>query len=150
MAAPSTSESAVAWWVEFSEIVRNFGLLAAAVAGVVLAGMRVFAANRQADASIRQAELTRRTHVADLFNRPVEQLDHEKMEVRLAAIHTLRQLGADFPDLSAAAVELLVGYYIREKVADYGDAAPPADVVEIMKLVRDRRRVGDEASPGSR
>ena len=74
------------WWIDLSEIVRNFGLLAAAIIGIALAGMRVFAANRQADASLRQAELSRRAHVADLFNRAVELLDHDKLQVRLGAI----------------------------------------------------------------
>jgi type II secretory pathway pseudopilin PulG len=57
-------------WIPVSELVRNFGLLAAAVVGLILGGMRVVAANRQADAALRQAELARRDHVADLFNVP--------------------------------------------------------------------------------
>ena len=122
------------WWVELSEIVRNFGLLAAAVVGVILAGMRVFAANRQADASLRQAELTRRTHVADLFNRAVEQLDHDKLQVRLGAIYTLRQIAEDFPDLTGAVFELL-NLYVRHAVAD-SEQTPP-DVQEIMRVLTD-------------
>ena len=73
----------MASWVELSEIVRNLGLLGAAIVGVVLAGMRVLAANRQADAALRQAELAPRAHVADLFNRAVEQLDHESFTCAL-------------------------------------------------------------------
>jgi hypothetical protein len=102
------------WWIDLSEVIRNFGLLAAAVAGVGLAALRVVAANRQANASLRQAELARREHVAALFNRAVEQLDHEKLQVRLGAIYTLRQIGADFPDLTGAVFELLSAY-LRER-----------------------------------
>lgn len=102
------------WWIHVSEIVRNFGLLGAAVVGIVLAAMRVVAANRQANASLRQAELARREHVAALFNKAVEQLDHEKLQIRLGAIYTLRQNGTDFPDLTGAVFELL-SLYLRER-----------------------------------
>jgi len=54
-------------WIAGSELVRNFGLLGAAVIGLILDGMRVVAANRQANAALRQAELARRDHVAELF-----------------------------------------------------------------------------------
>jgi hypothetical protein len=80
-----------------SELVRNFGLIGVAVAGLILGGMRVVAANRQAQAALRQAELSRRDHVAELFNRAVGQLDDPKLQVRLGAIHTLRQISRDFP-----------------------------------------------------
>ena len=129
----------MAWWVEISEIVRNFGLLGAALVGVVLAGMRVFAANRQADASLRQAELARRTHVADLFNRAVEQLAHDKLQVRLGAIHTLRQISRDFPDLTAAVFELL-NAYVREGAEDQPNEELPADIRTILEVFKEELR----------
>jgi hypothetical protein len=122
------------WWVAVSELVRNFGLLGAAVIGLILGGMRVVAANRQANAASRQAELARRDHVADLFNRAVGQLDDPKLQVRLGAIYTLRQIAQDFPDLAGAVLELL-NVYMRENAVDYGDAAVPADVQEIMHIL---------------
>jgi hypothetical protein len=73
------------WWVQFSEIVRNLsnlGLLAGGVAGLYLAWLRVSAANRQADASLKQADLARRAHVAELFTRAVGQLGDPKLERR--------------------------------------------------------------------
>lgn len=78
------------WWVAISEAARNFGLLAAGAIGVYLAWKRITVANRQAEAQTRQAELTRRDHVAELFNRAVGQLKHEKLELRLGAIFTTR------------------------------------------------------------
>ena len=93
------------------------------------------AANLQADASLRQAELTRREHVAELFNRAVGQLGDDKLEVRLAAIYTLRQIGQDFPDLTSAVFELL-NAYLRENPRDYGDGEPPIDIQEIMSIIR--------------
>jgi hypothetical protein len=45
------------WWVQFSELLRNFGLFFAAGIGIYLAWRRVSAATRQADASLQQAEM---------------------------------------------------------------------------------------------
>jgi hypothetical protein len=126
------------WWITVSELVRNFGLLAAAVIGLILGGMRVVAANRQAHAAQRQAELARRGHVAELFNRAVGQLDDEKLQIRLGAIYTLRQIAHDFPDLAGAVLELL-NVYMRENAVGYGDADPPPDVQEIMRILASTR-----------
>jgi HEAT repeat protein len=125
------------WWIAVSELVRNFGLLGAAVVGVVLAGFRVVAANRQADAALRQAELARRDHVAELFNRAVGQLDDEKLQVRLGAIYTLGQIARDFPDLTDAVSDLL-SVYARHSTLDYGEGEPPVDIREIMRILQAR------------
>jgi hypothetical protein len=124
-------------WLTISEIFRNFGLVAAGAVGIYLAWKRVTASNQQANASLQQAELARRDHVAELFNRAVGQLTHEKLEIRLGAIYTLRQISRDFPDLSEPTFELLATY-LRESVGAYGDSAPPVDVQEIMSILRNR------------
>ena len=122
------------WWISASELVRNFGLVGAAAIGLVLGGMRVVAANRQARAAQHQAELARRGHVAELFNRALGQLDDQKLQIRLGAIYTLRQIAYDFPDLAGAVLELL-NVYMRENAVDYGDASVPPDVQEIMRIL---------------
>jgi hypothetical protein len=80
----------------------------------------VVAADRQADAALRQAELARRDHVAELFNRAVGQLDDEKLQVRLGAIYMLGQISRDFPDLTDAVSDLL-SVYARQSALDYGE-----------------------------
>jgi hypothetical protein len=92
------------WWAQLAQIVQTVGLVAVGLVGVVIGWYRVRAANRQADAALRQAELARRDHVAELFNRAVGQLEDDKMHVRLGAIFTLRQITRDFPDLTAATI----------------------------------------------
>jgi hypothetical protein len=52
----------------------------------------------------------------------------------LGAIYTLRQIAQDFPDLAGAVLELL-NVYMRENAVDYGDAAVPPDVQEIMHIL---------------
>jgi hypothetical protein len=120
----------------FSEIIRNLGLLVVAVFGLYLAWKRVTSATRQADATLLQAELARRGHVAELFNRAVGQLTDAKLEVRLGAIYTLRQIAHDFPDLAKPTFELL-STYVRESAANYENNEPPIDVREIIKTLRD-------------
>ena len=122
---------------EFStilEMVRNLGLAFAAFVGIYLAWKRVAAATRQADATLQQAELARRGHVAELFNRAVGQLTDAKLEVRLGAIYTLRQIARDFPDLAEPTFELL-STYLRENSAKYEGVQPPVDVREIIKTL---------------
>ena len=123
------------WWISFSEIVRNFGLVAGGAIGIFLAWQRVRVANKQAETQIRQAALARRDHVAELFHGAVGQLKDEKLEVRSGAILTLGQICRDFPDLSGP-VRRLLAAYLSENPVDYGNASPPADVREITSIVR--------------
>jgi hypothetical protein len=122
-------------WVAISEIVRNLGIVLGGAIGIYLGWKRVTAANRQAEAQTRQAELQRRDFVAELFNRAVSQLKDEKLEVRLGAIYTLRQICDAYPDLSRPVLELLAAY-VRENAVDYGDQLPPADIREVMSTLR--------------
>ena len=89
------------------------------------------AANGQARAAQHQAELARRGYVAELFNRAVGQLDDEKLQIRLGAIYTLRQIAHDFSGLAGAVLELL-NVNMRENAFEYGDSAVPPNVQEIL------------------
>lgn len=118
-------------WVLFSEIVRNVGLALAAFGGVVLAWWKLAPERTQAGSAAAQADLARRAHVTELFNRAAGQLGEERLEVRLAAIYVLREIGRDFPDLANPVFELLQAH-LRERQTGYQDAAPPIDVQAIM------------------
>jgi hypothetical protein len=122
------------YWVSLSEIIRNIGLVIGGAIGIYLAWKRVIASNKQADAQLRQAELSRRDHVVELFNRAVGQLKDDKLEIRLGAILTLGQICLDFRDLSAPVVRLLSTYLKEEKV-DYGETDAPADTGEIIRII---------------
>jgi hypothetical protein len=87
-------------WVALSEIVRNVALTVAAAVGSILAWRQLSPAALQARSANMQAELARRAHVTELFNRAVGQLSDPKLEVRLAAVYILREVANDFPDLS--------------------------------------------------
>jgi hypothetical protein len=137
-------EWSIQFWLQFSEVIRNFALIGAGAVGIWIAWKRATAATRQAEAALRQSEianeqakLSRREHVAELFNKAVEQLVSEKLEVRLGAIFTLRQIGNDFSDLSGPTFQLL-NAYLREHDKDYGDGLPPADISEIIETLKER------------
>ena len=110
------------------------GLWLQALVGIYLAWKRVVASNKQAEAQLLQAELSRRNHVTELFNRAVGQLKDEKLEIRLGAILTLGQVCTDFRDLSGPVIQLLTTYLRQEKV-DYGEIDAPADIGEIIRII---------------
>ena len=124
-------------WVAASEIVRNLALALAAVVGAFLAWRQLSPASQQARSANTQAELARRSHVTELFNRAASQLRDPNLEVRLAAIYVLREVAKDFPDLSNPVFELLQAYLRAGKI-DYVGENPPADVREIVSILRDR------------
>jgi hypothetical protein len=124
-------------WVALSEIVRNAALAVAAVVGSYLAWRQLSPAASQARSASTQAELARRAHVTELFNRAVGQLRDPNLEIRLAAIYVLREVARGFPDLSDPIFELLQAY-LRAGNIDYGDEEPPIDVKEIVSLLRNR------------
>ncbi len=124
-------------WVALSEILRNAALAFAAIIGAILAWRQLSPAALQARSANTQAELARRAHVTELFNRAVGQLRDPNLEVRLAAIYVLREVAKDFPDLSDPIFELLQAY-LRAGHIDYGDEEPPIDIQEIVKLLRDK------------
>jgi hypothetical protein len=132
------------WWIDFSELVRNLGLLLGGAFGLYLAWKRVTVANKQAEAQIKQAnaqtfqaDLARKDHVVELFNRAAGQLKDEKLEVRLAAVWTLIQICDDLEDISNPSYKLLTTF-MKENAIEYGDAKMPPDIMEIMRFIRRR------------
>lgn len=123
--------------VEISEIIRNYAIVLGGLTGLGVAIWRAVAANRQSNAQLQQMQQGRREHVAEIFGRAVEQLDAEKLHVRLGAIYTLREIVEAYPDLSRSAVDLLSSYLTT---VDYADEEPPIDVQEVMKIVIPRRK----------
>jgi hypothetical protein len=124
-------------WVALSEFLRNVAITIAAIVGAILAWRQLSPAALQAKSANAQADLARRAHVTELFNRAVGQLRDPNLEVRLGAIYVLREVAKDFPDLSNPVFELLQAY-LRAGNIDYGDDVPPIDIREIMKILRSR------------
>ena len=128
------------WWAQYSEAVKNLLLIVGGGFGLYIAWLRVTAANQQAEASMRQAELGRRAHVAELFTKAAGQPSDDKLEVRLAAIYTLREIGKDFPDLGGVVLELLSAYFRDHKQVYSLVEDPPADIREISHILQQMER----------
>lgn len=124
-------------WIAVSEIIRNVALAIAACIGALLAWRKLGPDRKQADTAEAQAGLARRAHVSELFNRAAGQLGDQHLEVRLAAIYVLHEIGRDFPDLADPVFELLQAH-LRERDAAYRDDEPPVDVRAIIEALRMR------------
>jgi hypothetical protein len=135
LASPAPSDQ-IAYLIQISELVRNHGLVVAAGLGLVLAWWRSRASNRQAIAALRQAEVAQRNHVVEMFNRAVDQLGSEKLEVRLGAIYTLKRITRDpqYIDYKIPILETLAAY-VRERTRDDTNSEPPVDIREIMNFL---------------
>jgi hypothetical protein len=132
------------WLPERWEDIRTIGVLVGGAYGLWLARSRVKAANaqasaqtRQAEAQIQQADVARKDHIAELFNRAAGQLKDKKLEVRLAAIFTLGQICDNFDDLSDPTIRLLTTM-MTENPLNYGDGKMPPDVREILRIIQSR------------
>lgn len=136
MATNSVPSDRIAYLVQISELIRNYGLIVAAGLGVVLAWWRSRASNRQAIAALQQAELAQRNHVVEMFNRAVDQLGSEKLEVRLGAIYTLNRISRDpqYADYRVPILETLAAY-VRERTRDDTNAEPSVDIRAIMNFL---------------
>jgi hypothetical protein len=126
----------LSYLIQISELVRNYGLIAAAGLGLALAWWRSLASNRQAIAALRQADVAQRNHIVEMFNRAVDQLGSEKLEVRLGAIYTLKRISRDpqYVDYKVPILETLTAY-VRERTREGTDAEPSVDIREIMKFL---------------
>lgn len=126
------------WWIDVSEVARNFGIVAAGATGLLIAWLRVRAANRQARASIDQSETARRAHVAEIFKDAVGLLGGDRLEIRLGAILTLRQIADGFAEYRGYVIEVLSAY-LRNRALEpsEGEAVPP-DIKAIMAMLEER------------
>ena len=134
------------WLPERWEDIRTIGVLVGGAYGLWLARSRVKAANeqasaqtRQAEAQIQQADVARKDHIAELYNRAAGQLNDKKLEVRLAAIFTLGQICDNFADLSDPTIRLLTTI-MTENPLNYENRRVPPDVQEIMLIIQRRGR----------
>jgi hypothetical protein len=117
--------------VEVSELVRNWGLVAAGFTGLAIAIWRAIAADRQSRAQRDGLYQTRREYVTTLFSEAVPALDDDKLHVRLGAIFTLREIVEAFPNLSRPTVDLLSAYL---ESVEY-DGIVPRDVEEFLAII---------------
>lgn len=76
--------------------------------------------------------------MVEIFNRAIDQLGNDKLEVRLGAIYTLKRISRDpqYADYRLPILETLAAY-VRERSRDDTDAEPAVDIREIMKFLNE-------------
>lgn len=119
-----------------SEVWRNWGIVVGGAIGLMLAVWRGFAVDRQSRASRTQANIARRAHTTEVFNEAVSHLDHQRLEIRLGAIYTLRQISDDFPEFKHYVFQLLTAYLKERTVDNDPNANLSVDVIEIVEFLR--------------
>ena len=107
-----------------SEVVRNLGLLGAAVIGLGVGSWRAYTAYHQTQASRRQAEaateqarvaneqarIAQQGQITNLFSTAVEHLGSEQLPVRLGGIYALWRLIKDSPDRVISVIDILCAF----------------------------------------
>lgn len=120
--------------VEWSEVVRNWAIVAGGAVGFGIATWRAIVADRAAKAQTRQAELARREHVVEMFDKAVERLSSERLRDRLAALILLDDLVQRYPDLAAPAVKLIEAFWEEFRYAGV-DAEPGPDHIKALQIM---------------
>ena len=122
--------------IEVSEIIRNYAIVVGGVIGLGLAVWRGLAHNRQSRAQEQEARIAQSAHITEVFKDAVEQIGSEKLEVRLGAVLTLKQIADDFPEFDARVVGLLTAYVRERGRAFKEDEKPTVDIIEIVKFIQ--------------
>ena len=122
--------------VALSEVIRNYAIVVGGVVGLGLALWRGIAHSRQAQAQEKQAKIAQRAHITEVFKDAFGHLGSDKLEIRLGAVLTLKQIAEDFPEFYGPVAQLLTAY-AREKAKDFEeDEKPTVEIIEIVKFVQ--------------
>ena len=128
--------------VSNSETLRNVGLLIGGLLAFVLAGWRAWVAEREADATQRQAGTTQQSLLNERYQRGAEMLGSTVLAVRLGGIYALNRLAEEHPqqyhiqvmELFCAVARNPVGRK-EELVVDYGGTDPASRLREDIQAV---------------
>ena len=96
-----------------SEIVRNLGLVIAAIIALPLAIWRSTVAERQAIVSQRQAEIAQRSLLNERYQKGAEMMGSEVLSVRLGGIYALARLAREHPEEYHTQIMQLYCAFIR-------------------------------------
>ncbi len=107
-----------------SEIIRNLGLVIAAIIALPLAIWRSTVAERQAFASQRQAETAQRSLLNERYQKGAEMMGSQVLSVRLGGIYALARLAREHPEEYHTQIMQLYCAFVRaHQEADENAAA---------------------------
>ena len=96
-----------------SDIIRNLGLIVAAIIALPLAIWRSIVAERQATASQSQAEIAERVLLNERYQKGTEMLGSEVLNVRLSGIYTLARVAREHPEECHTQIMELLCTFVR-------------------------------------
>lgn len=120
-------------WAYWSEVVRNYAIVAGGAAGLWLAWRRGQSLSLQASAAQNQAKIADRGHASALFHDAVKNLNDDKLETRLGSIYTLEQLERDYLEFSNP-VLMVLSAYVRESAVPEERDITDVEKSEIIRL----------------
>ena len=123
-----------------NEVIRNFGLIVAAIIALPLAIWRSLVAERQATASQRQAETAQRSLLNERYQKGAEMLGSDILSVRLGGIYALARLAREHPEeyhrqimqLFCACVRIIPNEENRKRYATDQDPIPVQEDVQAI------------------
>lgn len=122
------------------EIVRNLGLLAAAIVGLGFGIWRAWTAYLQTVALQKQVATTEQGHITDRFSTAVEHMGSEQLPIRLGGIYALWRLTEDSSARYVATVADILCAFVRN---------PPHDA-ETLTALPDGGEPASESKPSVR
>ena len=123
-------------WESISTIIRNFGLVAAALIALPLAVWRSVVAGRQADAAQRQAETAQRSLLNERYQKGAEMLGSADLAVRLGGVYALARLAREHSeDYHPQVLRLFCAYVRKPSELNANSGKLHEDVQEIITAV---------------
>lgn len=117
-----------------STTIRNLGLFVFGAVGLPVAIWRSVIAARQAEAAQRQSKIAEQNLLNDRFQRGAEMLGHPDIaSVRIAGIHALARLGAEYPDVFHLPVMHTIAAFVVDRTKG-ARAEPEQELVDPESL----------------
>ena len=101
-----------------SSTLRNIGLIVGGIVAVLLAMWRSLVAERQADATLRQAEAADRGLLNDRYQKAADMLGSSVITARLGGIYALQGLAEQHPELYHVQTLRLLCAFLRNPTVD--------------------------------
>ena len=120
-----------------SEIIRNLGLVVAAIVALPLAIWRSIVAERQATAAQRQAETAQHGLLNECYQKGAEMLGSEVLNVRLSGIYALTRVARKHPKEYHTQIMQLLCTFVRIPPEGYEKNTPTEGTQQAIRLRED-------------
>jgi uncharacterized protein YjbI with pentapeptide repeats len=96
--------------VESSEIIRNYGLVAAALIGFPLAIWRSYIAHKQTESIRKQAGISADNHLAETYTKAIDQIGDDNDAIKLGGLYALEKIALSNQEYHGQIMEVLSAF----------------------------------------